>query len=169
MKIGDGRCVKCVGWVETWMTSEAFAAATRRVAWCSWCGEKSLYVRCGMCGSDVYECMVCGGGMVVCEWCGEDVEVMCKCSRSGGGSCARCVAAEMTTRRINIGGYVFVFMIGVLVKVFKCVLSCGDDVVMVMVLVEEIARGWDLRLAKREVADERAGFIFDVFDCESDY
>lgn len=168
-KIGDGRCAKCAGWVETWTTSEAFAAATRRVAWCSWCGEKSSHVRRGTRGSDAYECMVCGGGTAACERCGEDAEVMRKRSRPGGGSCARCAAAETTTRRINIGGHVSVPTIGALAKAFKRALSRGDDAATATASAEEIARGWDLRLAKREAADERAGFIFDVLDRESDY
>ena len=169
-KIGDGRCARCAGWIEGWTTREAFAAATRTTAWCSWCGERSAHARRGIKGGrDAFECMVCGGGTAPCERCGEAAEVMRKRSRPGGGSCARCAAAETATRRINIGGHVSVPTIGALANAFKRALSRGDDAATASTSAEEIARGWDLRLAKREAADERAGFIFDVLDRESDY
>lgn len=188
-KIGDGRCAVCAGWVSDWdVDAETFARRTRVVAWCSWCGEKCAHVGRGVRGevnggNDAardavarFECMVCGGGTTPCALCG-DAGVMRKRSRpGGGGSCARCVVADERMKKINIGGYVSVPTIGALTKSLARAFTKrrdggadgargSDDETE----DEEIARRWNVRVARRDAADEQASFIFDVLDRESEY
>jgi len=187
-KIGDGRCAACAGWVSDWdVDAETFARSTRVVAWCSWCGEKSAHVGRGVCGEAngdgvagrdavvAFECMVCGGGTTPCARCG-DAGVMRKRSRpGGGGSCARCVVADERVKKINIGGYVSVPTIGALTKslarAFTKKRDGGDAARRLDGETEddEIARRWNVRIARRDAADEQASFIFDVLNRESEY
>ena len=112
----------------------------------------------------------------MCERCGDDAEVMRKRSRPGGlGSCARCDEGEATPRKsIKVGAYMSVPTLGSLAKSLKDLTFSGGnsrDATPAAATpgAEEIRQRWDVRAARREAAEERASYIFDVLDRESEY
>jgi len=167
-RIGDGRCVKCAGFVENWHVSDdAFVRQTRVNAWCSWCGERCAHAKRGTSEKATYECMVCGGGTAPCERCFVSENVMRKRSRPWGGGCARCRVASATTTRINVGGYVSIPTASALAGAIRRAISgrssssANDG--------DEIARKWLVRAAKREAADVRAAYVFETLERESEF
>ena len=188
-KIGDGRCAKCAGHAEDWNAGEeAFVAATRVTAWCSWCGERCAHTKRGnnvvgngSNGSNgdasAYECLVCGGGTKPCEECGPERGVMRKRSRpGGGGSCIRCrIMDDAPPKRINIGGYVSIPTIGAITSQFKRAWlsrrqkSLTAEEGNVNASAEDVERKWQTRVARREAADEQAAYVFEVLERDSEY
>ena len=190
-KIGDGRCAKCAGHAEDWNAGEeAFIAATRVTAWCSWCGERCAHTKRGnnvgngsnVGGGDAsaYECLVCGGGTKPCEECGPERGVMRKRSRpGGGGSCIRCrIMDDAPPKKINIGGYVSIPTIGAITSQFKrawlsrrqkSVTAEEGNVAAPTASAEDVERKWQTRVARREAADEQAAYVFEVLERDSEY
>ena len=190
-KIGDGRCAKCAGHAEDWNAGEeAFVAATRVTAWCSWCGERCAHTKRGnnvgngsnVGGGDAsaYECLVCGGGTKPCEECGPERGVMRKRSRpGGGGSCIRCrIMDDAPPKKINIGGYVSIPTIGAITSQFKrawlsrrqkSVTAEEGHVDSPNASAEDVERKWQTRVARREAADEQAAYVFEVLERDSEY
>ena len=190
-KIGDGRCAKCAGHAEDWNAGEeAFIAATRVTAWCSWCGERCAHTKRGnnvgngsnVGGGDAsaYECLVCGGGTKPCEECGPERGVMRKRSRpGGGGSCIRCrIMDDAPPKKINIGGYVSIPTIGAITSQFKrawlsrrqkSVTAEEGHVDSPNASAEDVERKWQTRVARREAADEQAAYVFEVLERDSEY
>ena len=111
--------------------------------------------------------MVCGGGTAPCERCGDESEVMRKRSRPGGGSCARCRAADAPSKKINIGGYVSIPTFGAITSSLRRAMNGVASTSGAS--EEEIARKWLVRAAKREAADVQSGYVFDILDRESDF
>ena len=190
-KIGDGRCAKCAGHAEDWNAGEeAFVAATRVTAWCSWCGERCAHTKRGnnvgngsnVGGGDAsaYECLVCGGGTKPCEECGPERGVMRKRSRpGGGGSCIRCrIMDDAPPKKINIGGYVSIPTIGAITSQFKrawlsrrqkSLTAEEGHVDSPNANAEDVERKWQTRVARREAADEQAAYVFEVLERDSEY
>ena len=190
-KIGDGRCAKCAGHAEDWNAGEeAFIAATRVTAWCSWCGERCAHTKRGnnvgngsnVGGGDAsaYECLVCGGGTKPCEECGPERGVMRKRSRpGGGGSCIRCrIMDDAPPKKINIGGYVSIPTIGAITSQFKrawlsrrqkSVTAEEGHVAAPNANAEDVESKWQTRVARREAADEQAAYVFEVLERDSEY